>query len=496
MREVYERKKEEWKMDEFIKKTRQSLLSDCYSVTGKDYISFQNEVMNQEMYTQFLTNVKLGNINVCYYHKERTKRAKVEADGKKYIYFTYLQPGKVWNENYLTSEKNNCYTITTDAKIAEEKWKLIPKEVRGQIEETGYFLYIKGAGYYREIKDSYNVALRVEDMEDETISINERTIFLVYNNIGNEVWKKIMPNMENCIEKYLFLVKNLERYAEQKIGIVYRMEKGIKKIVAFTGPKYPYAQFPLTSIISLTDKLKQEMKMLGYGEPTYSWEVQQAKCVIRLYFRQYGKQLQKKYKLPDEFIPCIEITNSDTCQSALSSRKLIWYKKEDSYVELKNLEYSKDHKAVKRKKEDNPETQSTENSYLDEYEVDEIINLSDFVKEDLKRIEQYERFYKRLQQGLYVMVTAPDNELEKSAEIKDNKKAYETLLRTTMQNTGVSKILGMKRKKEILDIFRENFNEQRVFTEYDILKDLMKIPRMADLNEPHARELRVCAGSF
>lgn len=466
------------------KNKKQSALSDCYKATGTEFNSFKNEIMNQEMRTQFLKNVKLGDISVCYLQKERTEKAEVEEDGKKYIYFMYLEPGRVWNEEHLNS-KHGFYTITSEAKILEEKWNLIPEDVRKEVEELGYFLYIKGAGLYKEIKDSYNVSLKVADMENETFSINERTIFLVSGNIGNEIWKRLIPNMDNCIEKYLVLAKNLEKNASIKIGIVFRKENNIKKIVAFTGANYPYESFPLTTILGVADKLKKEMKLLGYGEPSYSWEVQQSKCVLRIYYKQYGKQMQKKYMLPDEFIPCIEITNSDTCQSALSSRKLIWYKKEDSYVELKNLEYSKEHKS-KRSKED----------LVEENTSNEIINVSDFVKEDLKRIAQYEKFYKKLKDGLFVMVTAPDNELETFTEMNKNRKSYETLLRTTMQNTGVSKILGMKRKKEILDKFRLEFNDQKVFTEYDIYKDLMKIPKIAGLNEPHARDLRVAAGSF
>ena len=465
------------------KNKKQSTLSDCYKKTGTDFNSFKNEITSQEMRTQFLKNVKLGDISVCCLHKERTKNAEVEEDGKKYIYFTYLKPGKVWNEEHFNS-KNGFYTITSEAKLLEEKWNLIPEDVRKEVEDIGFFLYIKGAGFYKEIKDSYNVSLKVADMENETFSINERTIFLVSGNIGNGIWKNLLPNMDNCIEKFLVLAKNLEMNATSKVGIVFRKENNIKKIMAFTGANYPYENFPLTTIIGIAEKLKQEMKKLGYGEPIYSWEVQQSKCILRMYYRQFGKEMQKKYMLPDEFLPCIELANSDTCQSALSSRKLIWYKKEDSYIELKNLEYSREHKDLKG------ETSPSEDVGTG------IINVDEFVKEDLKRIAQYEKFYQKLKTGLFVMVTAPDNELSSFTEMNKNRKSYETLLRTTMQNTGVSKILGMKRKKEILDKFRLEFNEQKVFTEYDIYKDLMKIPKIAGLNEPHARDLRVAAGSF
>ena len=75
------------------------------------------------------------------------------------------------------------------------------------------------------------------------------------------------------------------------------------------------------------------------------------------------------------------------------------------------------------------------------------IRANDYASYGGNKLENF--VYKKLKDGLFVMVTAPDNELETFTEMNNNRKSYETLLRTTMQNTGVSKILGMKRKKEI-----------------------------------------------
>ena len=233
--------------------------------------------------------------------------------------------------------------------------------------------------------------------------------------------------------------------------------KDYKVFAALSGK---YEAIPMTILSDVINRLSDVSDM---GKPVVKrWYIDQNVAEIQVEFPDVADAFSAEYKLPEKVIPGLLLMSSDTGYCSITIKGT--YRMEDQKTHVVVDEYS--HKHIG--------------------DINESMILDACEKQIFARISRLPNALVEKLGKVIALGNSPD-----VADIV--KSAYESGFR----KLGLTKVLGAKRKKAVLEALNLEIDPSVTYTEYDIAQTLMRLPDRIDglSRELSSRLAKACGGA-
>lgn len=245
---------------------------------------------------------------------------------------------------------------------------------------------------------------------------------------------------DTSVERTAFVMRRLKKEPQTVTALIRVLPgTGIRKVMILGSKNYKY--IPQTFFKRTIDTLRDMA-----GEPKcQSWKVDHFVSTIYLEFPDLAKQLSKDYQLPDEFVPGICLTTSDTYDASLSARPT--WRIGEATVEGPGILVEHDGKA-------------------------DIAVFNRKIKTEI--IDRYPKFLQRMQHFQELCIADPESTLSH--------------LFTRLK---IMKAVGKKRTLRLIPERADHLNQnQSVCHAYELVVNLLQLPADCTLPESPAVKLR------
>lgn len=249
--------------------------------------------------------------------------------------------------------------------------------------------------------------------------------------------------------------------SDKKITLVCKSINGINKVFAIRSGKY--SCIPQSILLDIADKIKSA----GLGDfICKEWEVTNFLTQIYLEFPQKAEEMKIYYDLPDDYVPGLLLTTSDTgdCSVTVNGTWRI-----GNSITLQN-------KVAKQ--------------HMGTIDVDEIVKNAESTI-----FAEYTKLPEALCNLMIQNITDASWDLSTAAGRKANAEAIEDTIKSVFKQLDMIKLIGKKNEKSLFTQLVDEFDPEMSFTAYDVAKSIMGIPgRLEGLNAVIERNLRRAVG--
>lgn len=228
--------------------------------------------------------------------------------------------------------------------------------------------------------------------------------------------------------------------SEKKVTVISRTNDGIEKVFAIRSAKYVPIDQRL--IFSLVNEVEYAC------ETSLVWSrftIGNLMTELVLKLEAEGKRLQEEYRLPEDYVPYLVVQTSDTGDCSFRIRE--GWKKGNSLFYGGTVAH---------------------------------IHKGEFNEEDFAKVVRTEifdklcEFPKKLIEASEIFLSPMA--LETGADYNANKKSWEQTVRAISRYCGLTKAIGKKSEKIIVDDIIKSFNEAQFVTLYDAINEFLVLP--------------------
>lgn len=333
---------------------------------------------------------------------------------------------------YLSTNKNDLFNPLSTA----------PKK-----ESTIPIAAFESKGLDEELYSEFTKTQRYGFFKDGKLLFTSPTVDYSVLKLGGEFFTK--PSFSKDV-----VVAEAVSRLNSPITLVCRTEGTTTKIFSLRSGKY--APIANATIFRIIDLFKYE----DVGEPEIvSWEINNYSTRIFLKFPKKAKEIARMYKTGDDFVPGIVVETSDT--GNCSFRCLGCFYCGRSCILLD--EVSRRHQGD--------------------------VNLEEILKEIRKRIFSK---YTLLPKTMIKLLSTPLSDMSFTGS--KLKRVYETYLQDIASDIGLTKAVGIKIKKSIVEQLLNEYIPGEPFTAYDLVSAFLHLPERLEGQLPCSvmRRLQIC----
>ena len=245
---------------------------------------------------------------------------------------------------------------------------------------------------------------------------------------------------DKSMERDLLIAKRFAKGLNRTL--VVREINGLKKVFSVLGEKYRH--MPQDILIDIYNELPKDE--LGDPDCRY-WEISHFHSGIRVEFPKKAKELQALYGLPDDFVPGVFLSTSDTGDSSIRVRS-VWRTKNSYSL----------HGEVARRHSGN-------------------IDIKDLFEDIEEKIfAEYAKLPEALCDLMSQDITDPSWDLTNTKDRAKNKAKLENVLKTAFKQLKITSAIGKKAEMALFEQVLDEFDDSMAYTAYDIAVSIMSTP--------------------
>lgn len=421
----------------------EKFLLDNFHAEGNDFEGLKEIIQELKEVTKFkrCSSKDLALLSYLGYSKDLDK-----------MYFFRNDPETIeFIKDYILEQLTLCGVSFEDIDFEESKQRFAESKKR-MINSIRKQDILKKGDFEGLIDEVKNNKLMIFDGDNLTFTSEHFLATAERFGLKGHFLTRPTINRDNAIERQLS--------DEFPCTLVVKEINGIHKAFSLLSGKYkPIDQEVLFRVINALSKDE------SLGEPVCKkWEVTNFMTSVYIEFPKKADEIQSFYKFPEKLIPGLWLATSDTGHCSLKVRGT-WRKGSATTFEKEILK-----------------------KHMGE------IDISKIVKEVEETIfAEYNKLPERLCELMLCEVTDPDWDLSTEEGRYKNSERIKETVKSVFDQVDMLKVLGLKRKKMLMNQYLDEFDPEMRYTAYDIAIGIMEFPNRVEV--PNKDDFMKACGS-